>query len=128
MPQASEKLRAKFPGGDREARDVLQANFTISRKFIIEKKQPTYNPTSREWDAVDFLIFEWDYGYSVASVKKHEPTFVWLVEREFIFSPKFVPTCVTPSATKDEAETKRKSLVRPDRYVVTKYVRVEEKR
>ncbi len=62
MPQAPDSLRKKFPGSDREALAVLKENFTET-KGLISKKLATYKPTRREWDAVDYLIQEWDYAY-----------------------------------------------------------------
>jgi len=63
MPQASDELRAKFPGGDQEAIEVLRRHF-VAQKFIWRKIDPTYKPTRREWDAIDYLFHEWDWGYA----------------------------------------------------------------
>lgn len=63
MPQASEALRAKFPGHDEEAWNVLKENFSEKAGMIF----PTvvgYTPTEREDEALDYLFYEWDYGYS----------------------------------------------------------------
>lgn len=65
MPQAPEQLRSKFPGMDREALDVIEANFT-NTKGVIRKKDAAYQPSQREWDAVDYLFQEWDYEYTVS--------------------------------------------------------------
>lgn len=62
MPQATDELRAKFPECDSEALDVLEVNFTQT-KGIFRKKNPAYSPTQREWDAIDYMFQEWDYGY-----------------------------------------------------------------
>lgn len=62
MPQASDELRAKFPGHDAEALEVLRKNFR-DNKGCLSLKDPNYKPTEREWDAVDYLIHEWDYDY-----------------------------------------------------------------
>lgn len=62
MPQASDELRAKFPGHDGEAWDVLKEHFT-DQKFVIRPKQAGYVATEREWDAICYLCDEWDYGY-----------------------------------------------------------------
>lgn len=66
-PQATPELRAKFPGGDSEAMEVLKLNFEWGepKPFIIRKKNPNYEPTQREWDAVDYLFHEWDWGYGL---------------------------------------------------------------
>ena len=62
MPQATKELRAKFPGHDAEALEVIAANF-VEWKGYIRKKDPLYQPTQREWDAIDYLFQEWDYCY-----------------------------------------------------------------
>jgi hypothetical protein len=62
MPQATDELRSKFPGWDWEALDVLKENFTDT-KGVLRKKDPAYQPTAREWDAIDYLFQEWDYMY-----------------------------------------------------------------
>ena len=64
MPQATDELRAKFPGYDQEAFAVIKANFTISRGGVIYPKQIGYTMTARESDAIDYLFHEWDYAYS----------------------------------------------------------------
>lgn len=65
MPQASDELRAKFPGWDAEAEEVLKTNFTVHQPSIgiIKKRNPEYQPTEREWDAIDYLFHEWDYVF-----------------------------------------------------------------
>jgi archaellum biogenesis protein FlaJ (TadC family) len=62
MPQATDELRAKFPGDDSEALEVIQKNF-YEVLGVISKKEPLYEPTQREWDAIDYLFHEWDYEY-----------------------------------------------------------------
>jgi hypothetical protein len=64
MPQASNELRAKFPGDDAEALEVLSQNFTEERG-VIRPKQKNYTPTQRENEAIDYLFHEWDYVYEV---------------------------------------------------------------
>ena len=64
MPQASDELRAKFPGDDQEALAVIDANFWISRGGVIYPKQIGYQMTEREGEAIDYLCDEWDYAYS----------------------------------------------------------------
>jgi hypothetical protein len=62
MPSASEELRAKFPGSDQEAIGVLRKHF-VAQKFVWRKIDPKYKPTQREWDAINYLFHEWDWGY-----------------------------------------------------------------
>lgn len=66
MPQATDELRAKFPGWDAEAMEVLEKNFICSKGGVYRKKDPNYEPTQREWDAIDYMWQEWDYGYEIA--------------------------------------------------------------
>lgn len=63
MPQAPNELRAKFPGHDYEALEILKANF-IENKGVICRKDLTYQPTQREWEAIDYLFLEWDYVFN----------------------------------------------------------------
>lgn len=70
MPQATEELRAKFPGDDQEAFAVLEANFNTSRGGMITPKVLGYKPTEREDEALDYLFHEWDYGYSPVELTK----------------------------------------------------------
>ena len=64
MPQAPNRLRAKFPGHDSEALEVIQENFTEDSGRI-RPKVAGYKPTKRESDALDYLWLEWDYSYHV---------------------------------------------------------------
>jgi hypothetical protein len=65
MPQAPQWLRNKFPGDDAEALAVLEANFNDDRGML-SLKDPTYKMTDREWEAILYLVHEWDYGYKGA--------------------------------------------------------------
>lgn len=69
MPQASEELRAKFPGDDTEAWDVLNKNFN-EIAGVIFPKVAGYQMTEREGEAIDYLSDEWDYGYSPVKLFK----------------------------------------------------------
>ena len=63
MPQATQELRDKFPGDDKEALKVIEDNFIVHKGFVIRPKVKDYKPTQREDDALDYLFHEWDYGY-----------------------------------------------------------------
>lgn len=65
MPQASEELRADWPGGDCEALDHLKPNFTVSRGGVIHRRSESYELSLRDWSALSYLVHEWDYGYSM---------------------------------------------------------------
>lgn len=64
-PQAPEWLRKKFPGDDWEAMNVIEQHFEWGQPkyWIIRKKDPAYQMTDREWDAILYLCEEWDWGY-----------------------------------------------------------------
>jgi len=67
MPQATDELREKFPGSDSEALEVIATNFLVDRGGVIRKRDPKYKPTVREYDAIDYLFQEWDYGYNLGN-------------------------------------------------------------
>lgn len=67
MPSASDELRAKFPGWDQEALAVLEEHF-IDDAGLIRPKVYGYVPTDREREAIDYLFYEWDYGYDPTPV------------------------------------------------------------
>lgn len=62
MPSAPQWLRDKFPGDDQEALAVLEDNFT-EKAGVFRRKDSNYSPTERENDALDYMFYEWDYGY-----------------------------------------------------------------
>ena len=70
MPQASEELRAMFPGSDQEALEVIDKNFIVPRGFIIRPRVSGYEPTERENFAIDYLFHEWDFGYSPKTIEE----------------------------------------------------------
>lgn len=78
MPQASDELRAKFPGHDDEALKVLEEHFTWDKPalWIIRRKDPNYVPTDREWEAIDYMCDEWDFGWSNKEIngKEEQPS------------------------------------------------------
>lgn len=66
MPAAAPELQAKFPDGDQEAIDVIRENFVWrDPNFVIRKKDPKYQPTQREYDAIQYLADEWDWSYDL---------------------------------------------------------------
>jgi hypothetical protein len=64
MPSARERLRQIF-SSDAEALAVLNKNFTVSRGGVIQPRVSEYKATSQEYDALDYLMMEWDYDYMV---------------------------------------------------------------
>lgn len=66
MPQASEELRAKFED-DYAARLVLEgAGWTCDAGWW---SMPTHEPSEGEWEAITYLIHEWDHA-----IGKRPPT------------------------------------------------------
>ena len=62
MPQASDALRAKF-ADDASAISLLEgAGFVLLPSWSWLLPSPTYVPTQEQYDAIDYLIGEWDYG------------------------------------------------------------------
>lgn len=68
MPQAPDHLRAKF-ADDSAAFEALGFNFFCLPGGVIYPKEG-YVPNAHEWDAIDYLIMEWDYGYSSEPVRE----------------------------------------------------------
>jgi hypothetical protein len=71
MPQASNDLRAKFPGSDTEALGAIEANFAISKGgWITPRAGYSWKAsTQRERDAIDYLFHEWDYAYDDIAIQ-----------------------------------------------------------
>lgn len=61
MPQASERLRAMF-SDDRAAWEILRVDFADDRG-VIRPVSPLDELTPAQFDAIDYLCDEWDYGY-----------------------------------------------------------------
>lgn len=73
MPQASDELRAKFPGSCDEARDVLGLDnkpslaarwLDINGYIYATHRSSLDTMTEREGDAIDYLCDEWDYCFT----------------------------------------------------------------
>jgi hypothetical protein len=62
MPQASDEQRAQWGISDGTATRFLESRgYVLTRQFTWVP--PTgHLPTDKEWDAVQFLIDEWDFG------------------------------------------------------------------
>lgn len=61
MPQASDELRAMFED-DSVAWEALGQNFYDDRGMI-RRKDKTARPTDHQFNAIDYLCDEWDYGW-----------------------------------------------------------------
>jgi len=70
MPQASEALRARFPGHDQEALGVIDKNYVVSKGFVIRPRVSSYEPTKDEGIAIHYLYAEWDFAYSPKTVEE----------------------------------------------------------
>ena len=68
MPQASEELRNQWKhheegGGDALAIKTLEAaGYTLRSDWTWTLPTPDHDPTIREIRAMEYLIFEWDFG------------------------------------------------------------------
>lgn len=63
MPQAPQRLRDKFEH-DGIAHDLLTSHgFTCGRDFCYRPPKLEHILTDEEIDAIDYLCYEWDYGY-----------------------------------------------------------------
>ena len=65
MPQATEELRAAWPGGDEEAIQYLYMQGYKDHpehRWHWQKPNPNHVPTTREVSAMQYLVDEWDYG------------------------------------------------------------------
>jgi hypothetical protein len=61
MPQTTPELRAKFPGFDAQACTYLKSQgYILTRQW--EWVKPREEVTDDEWDALVYLVEEWDYG------------------------------------------------------------------
>lgn len=69
MPQASERLRKLWPGGDTEAIAYLESRgYVLGKDFRWTAPAGVTQPTARDWSAICYLIDEWDFG-SVLNVE-----------------------------------------------------------
>ena len=66
MPQASDELRAKFPHGPEEALDEIKPLCVVGTGGVIQPRNnySQNHMTKRQWEAVDYLVEEWDYGWT----------------------------------------------------------------
>lgn len=68
MPQASNELRARWGGFQGVGEDKAEA-FLTDHGFILTdhwswiSPKPEVEVTEDEWSAMDFLVYEWDYGW-----------------------------------------------------------------
>ena len=70
MPQATEELRAEFPGDDREALDYLASiGIHHNGKGIFYYPEHAEAWPDRAWSAIQYLCDEWDFA-----CKPKEPT------------------------------------------------------
>lgn len=60
MPQGPVELHEKW-GSDAAALDYLRANFVNDRGLI--RPRHGNKPTDEEWSAIQYLCYEWDYGW-----------------------------------------------------------------
>lgn len=71
MAQATDELRAIWhAGGDAGALAHLAPNFTVHEGDI--RRNPGYQPTERDFSAIDYLFQEWDYTYTDITIETRE--------------------------------------------------------
>lgn len=69
MPQASDDLRATIIRwfGDMDVHGPLKLlesqGFVVDHTFMIFPPTPSHSSTHVQWDCVEYLITEWDFGY-----------------------------------------------------------------
>lgn len=68
MPQASQELRTKINGHFGSGIDLyVPLEFLKSRGWVYDRgmlSAPKRQITEKEWDCVDFLCYEWDFGFT----------------------------------------------------------------
>lgn len=63
MPQASDELRAEWPGGLEQAEAHLRAQgYRLERDWTWTRPSAILDPSDRDLSAITYLIDEWDYG------------------------------------------------------------------
>jgi len=63
MPQASAETLKAWPHDDRKAYTLLEENFGEKGGWYYPKVVG-YQPTAEEQAAINYLVEEWDYGYT----------------------------------------------------------------
>ena len=71
MPQTTPERRARWPGGDQQAMKYLRSRGYVLQKNWLWAAPPGHTHSSKDVDALDYLIEEWDFGGVVESA---EPT------------------------------------------------------
>lgn len=66
MPQGPAHLHEKF-GDDGVAWEWLESRGFTHNKGVIKKPHAKYVLTDADYDAIDYLILEWDWDYDVLS-------------------------------------------------------------
>ena len=61
MPQASDELREKWRH-PQDALGQLERGFVDDNGMIRCRKG--YKPTNEDYDAIDYLCYEWDFAYA----------------------------------------------------------------
>ena len=60
MPQASDELRAQWPGGDGEALEYLQSISVFHDRGVFRNVPDDLPP--KAWSAINYLCDEWDFA------------------------------------------------------------------
>lgn len=80
MPQASDELRKKiydYFGADKNGLDpygpegfLTENGWFTSHPFVYTTNKSKDQITDKEWDCLDFLVQEWDYGFDLGHLKE----------------------------------------------------------
>jgi hypothetical protein len=71
MPSASPEVRAAWPGGDAEAIQLLKrCGWTMDPPGTWQRPIFAHVISDREYSALEYLIFEWDYSVELYPAKK----------------------------------------------------------
>lgn len=63
MPSGPPELHAYFQNDTNAMNLLLSHGYTCSKDFIIRPPNKKHISTSKENDAIDYLVLEWDYGF-----------------------------------------------------------------
>ena len=64
MPMAPDDMRARWDGpNDKKALAHLEeGGYVLDDQYWWSHPDPDWEPSDEDWDAMNFMILEWDYG------------------------------------------------------------------
>ncbi|CAH2606318.1 conserved protein of unknown function (plasmid) [Rhodovastum atsumiense] len=73
MSKESDKLRAEWPGGEKQARQHLEgAGYKLNDDDYWEEPSPGYKPTDQDWSALEYLEAEFGYNGLIGEADPEE--------------------------------------------------------